>query len=157
MFHICTVQHCHCFFLTALNSAWWKSWSKAYMKIRWKLSSLFVRMFGCLLACSSSGAPWSTGALLSDWQVAGELYDGDISPAVSHFPGTGSPDTQKRGRIQLLTHPFWIMFGVQKSPGNYLLTFIFLECGQKWNDLNAGSNLHSGEAKFESLYSLERM
>lgn len=37
----------------------------------------------CMLVCSSPGVPWPTGALLSDWQLAGELYDGAVSPAVS--------------------------------------------------------------------------
>lgn len=135
---------CHIFSLSIVVSSWqpwfhFDCWSKS-ARLSWKASGscllpqcwcalpFLCGCFWCLLACSSSGAPWSTGALLSDWQLAGELYDGDISPAVSHFPGSGSPDTQKRGRIRFLSHPFWIMFGVQKKSRRLPLNFYFLEC-----------------------------
>lgn len=72
-------------------------------------------IFVCAHAFSSSRAPWPTDALLSDWQLAGELYDGAVSPAVSHSPGNGSPDIRSNTSECKLSHPFWIEFWVEKS------------------------------------------
>lgn len=72
-----------------------------------------------LLFCWNANSP--TGALLSDWQVAGERYDGAVRPAVWLSFGSGSPDALRNAsECNFPSHPSRISFS---HPSQLLLSF----------------------------------
>ena len=129
------------FSATATGPIWLKSCNKS-ARLSWKSPSSVMAEWSpamvcvcvyvcvcvcvCLHACSSSTEPWPTGALLSDWRLAGELYDGAVSPAVSHSPGSGSPDTLRNTSECNFSLILSELSFEWKNPTNRLPAFIFM-------------------------------
>lgn len=139
---MCAIKSvCVCVYLItwATSSIWLKfytktarlSWkSPSRVMVKWSPAMVFVcSTLVCvcvsLHACSSSAAPWPTGALLSDWRLAGELYDGAVSPAVSHSPGSGSPDTLRNTSECNFSHILSELSFEWKNPPACLALFVF--------------------------------
>lgn len=139
---MCAIKSvCVCVYLItwATSSIWLKfctktarlSWkSPSRVMVKWSPAMVFVcSTLVCvcvsLHACSSSAAPWPTGALLSDWRLAGELYDGAVSPAVSHSPGSGSPDTLRNTSKCNFSHILSELSFEWKNPPACLALFVF--------------------------------
>lgn len=123
----------------AMSSIWLKSCNKS-ARLTWKFPTSVVTNWSlavvlaksyCMRACVcvhglSSGALWPTGALLSDWQLAGEFYDGAVSSALSRSPGSGSPDTFRNASQWNFPISFlnWFLSGKIPATGS-LLSFFF--------------------------------
>lgn len=73
-----------------------------------------------------------SGALLTDWQAAGERYDGAVRPAVWLSAGTGSPDAlRKASECNFPSHPSKNFFF---PPTGSAAPFIFRDRPGKRND-----------------------
>lgn len=101
---------------------WWRSGLLPWC-LRVPCSCAYVCVY--VHACSSSRAPWPMGALLSDWQQAGELYDGAVSPAVSLSLGSGSPDILRNTSECNFSLIFSELSFEWKNPTDRLAPFIF--------------------------------